>query len=74
MLSSPQCREDSSAEHLAVARDEWLSPSGKQPVCPYPWAEFHLAAGERMLSPGQSYTVTLEMDIPESPRNEELGE
>ena len=44
------------------------------PACFYPYSEFFLAGGNRLLSPGQLYTVTLEIELPESPSNEMLGE
>ena len=47
-------------------------PAGS-PVCYYPYSEFHLAGGQRLLSPGQLYTVTVEMDLPETPSNEDVG-
>ena len=43
-------------------------------MCPYPTAEFFLSSGDsRLLSPGHSYTVAVELEMPESPQNADLG-
>lgn len=37
-------------------------------------AEFFLSSGDgRLLSPGHSYTVAVELEMPESPQNADLG-
>lgn len=41
--------------------------------CPFPQAEFLLSGGKKLLSSGHYYTVALELELPESPVNEEIG-
>lgn len=41
--------------------------------CEYPYAEFYLAGGQRLLSPGHVYTITVQLDLPESSANADIG-
>ena len=41
--------------------------------CSYPYAEFYLAEGQRLLSPGHVYTIAVEIDLPESQENGNIG-
>ena len=41
--------------------------------CMYPYAEFYLAEGQRLLSPGHIYNVAVELDLPENQNNENIG-
>ena len=48
-------------------------PTDSLQHCTYPFAEFYLADGQRLLSPGHVYSVAVELDLPESPENDQIG-
>ena len=62
-------RQDTVNYHHNLSCDIHVFPQ----TCRYPFAEFLLAGGERLLTPGHTYTVAVELEMPESPRNENLG-
>lgn len=41
--------------------------------CEYPFAEFYLAKGQSLLSPGHVYSIAVQLDLPESPANADIG-
>ena len=60
--------------------NDFIAPTMPPPLsypsplyCTYPFAEFYLSDGKRLLSPGHFYTITVELDLPESPENSQIG-
>ncbi|KAF5279492.1 hypothetical protein FQA39_LY05602 [Lamprigera yunnana] len=42
-------------------------------VCSYPWAQIQLTKKQQLLMYGQPYKINVELEMPESPNNKELG-
>ncbi|XP_003383840.2 PREDICTED: seipin-like isoform X1 [Amphimedon queenslandica] len=49
-------------------------PRNEAKSCSYPMAEFFLSSsGDRLLTPGHAYSIAVELEMPESPQNADLG-
>lgn len=79
LMFNPSCQEGTSLPPPRYTND-FIAPTMPPPTsypsplhCTYPFAEFYLSDGKRLLSPGHFYTITVELDLPESPENSQIG-